>query len=120
MPVSERHREVMVRCRMERYRQRDKFSHLRLEPDLETYLAVADQYLDDQWPCAGCGRLPTPAHPHYPKHIRPPSFGGADEEDNLLPLCSRCHKAAMEEDEARMRWVNKPGRLLEVKGVLES
>lgn len=51
--------------------------------------------------CTRCGGPASEGH-----HIRPIIYGGTNEESNLAPLCSRCHK---ELDTWEVAWVQHFG-----------
>ena len=51
--------------------------------------------------CCRCGGPANEAH-----HITPVVYGGGNEESNLAPLCSACHK---ELDVWEAAWVHKMG-----------
>ncbi len=61
----------------------------RLRLDADSYRRLCQQVLErDGWRCQCCGR-PTDLQVH---HIQPRGRLGADAEQNLITLCSRCHE----------------------------
>jgi 5-methylcytosine-specific restriction endonuclease McrA len=43
----------------------------------------------DKWTCQGCGRQGARLHAH---HVIPRYRGGPDVLDNLIAVCTKCHK----------------------------
>lgn len=99
-------------CRRRRFKPQDRhFGPLRVEPDMPVFLAIARAFTDEAWPCAGCGLEPVAGRPNWPKHVLPPSWGGLDEPDNLLPLCRECMRTAQQIDIALMEeWADALNR----------
>lgn len=91
-------RQTLIKCRADRYGANDYFAPMRKVPDMESYLSFAQHCIDKLVACADCGRTPSEQHPTLPKHILAPCYGGGDEWENLIPLCSACHYAAMREE----------------------
>lgn len=69
--------------------QRQKRPRLRLPR--EAYQLLHRQVLErDRWHCQNCGR----SDQLEVHHIRPRSRLGDDAEENLVTLCSECHRSA--------------------------
>jgi 5-methylcytosine-specific restriction endonuclease McrA len=62
----------------------------RLKLDLEAYRQLCREVLErDGWRCQSCGRKEN-LQVH---HIQPRGRLGDDAEENLITLCSSCHKS---------------------------
>jgi len=61
----------------------------RLQLDKDLYRALCQQVLKrDRWRCQQCGS----SENLQVHHIRPRSKLGGDEDENLITLCSPCHR----------------------------
>lgn len=109
MPITEFQKAFLTSCRNKNLTKDDAFKEFRKPPDHEGYLAFADRINDeDGWECAGCGWKVGDEGTYIliPTQVVPASFGGTDDEDNLLPLCSRCNGRALAHNEVlKKQWV---------------
>jgi 5-methylcytosine-specific restriction endonuclease McrA len=64
--------------------------HPRLRLDTESYMTLRRKILErDHWRCQACGHS-TGLEIHHKRHR---SQSGDDSEQNLITLCSSCHKS---------------------------
>ena len=57
--------------------------------------------------CRACGMKASEVH-----HILPLIYGGRDEEDNMISLCSECHRKAPNDPAEFEKYINQGGSVL--------